>query len=94
MWEKVRPNALVMGIITGGMTFFFGMRLYGVIDGVVSGDNVDANTIALVLALAGLTFTPLGALISFATQLATDPPPPSPWPGVVEKLIERIESAK
>ena len=96
MWEmlaKVRPNALIMGTLTGFMTFFFGLRLYNVIDGVIAGNNVDANTIALVLALAGLTFTPLGALISFATQLATDPPPPSPWPGVVERLIDKMNKA-
>ena len=94
MWDKVRPNALVMGIITASMTWFFGWRLYVVVEGVINGEPVGADTIALVLALAGMTFTPLGALVSFAANLANDPPPPSPWPGVVERLIERMGDGK
>lgn len=74
-WNKIRPNALLMGLGCVAMVIIFGLKLFGVIEGVIQGDHVNEATIALILALAALVFTPLGALIAFASQLATDPEP-------------------
>ena len=74
-WAKLRPNALIMGILCSVMVIIFGWKLFGVIEGVIHGQHVNEATIALILALAGLVFTPLGALIAFSVQLATDPEP-------------------
>lgn len=74
-WHKIRPMVGLGMLVTGTLTFVFGMKLYSVVHAMLANDKIDEGTIALVLALAAGTFTPLGGLLALTGQVATDPEP-------------------
>lgn len=90
-WNKVRPSALYVATGCGAMTFYFGMKLFGVIEGVVEGDTINESTVALVLALSAVVFTNLGALIALGVQMASDPEPNALLEYLKLKLASRRE---
>lgn len=79
MWSKIRPNALIIAVMLGALVGLFGWLLYqqvaSIIDDLGDGVTVSEGVIAMILALAASTFTPLGGLLSLAGQMATDPEP-------------------
>ena len=93
MIGRIRPNALFLSTICAVMVLLFGYELYGVIKTAMANPvGITESTVALILALAALVFTPLGALIALAVQMATDPPPPSVPAFLHDKLIQRFST--
>ena len=64
--EKIRPNVIILAILTAVVTVIFGVMLIGLIDGQIS------NEILALLVGIGV-----GGLMTLAGQVATDPPPPT-----------------
>ena len=64
--EKIRPNVIILAILTAVVTVIFGVMLIGLIDGQISND-----ILALLVGIG------VGGLMTLAGQVATDPPPPT-----------------
>jgi hypothetical protein len=64
--EKIRPNVIILAILTAVVTVIFGVMLIGLIENAIS------NEILALLVGIGV-----GGLMTLAGQVATDPPPPT-----------------
>ena len=64
--DKIRPNVIILALMTAIVTVIFGVMLIGLIDNQIS------NEILALLVGIGV-----GGLMTLAGQVATDPPPPT-----------------
>lgn len=73
--SKIRPSALWLGTLCAVLTGIFGVLFMQMVKSMMGADadDVTPDKVALALALAGLTFAPLGGLLVLAGQMATDP---------------------
>ena len=80
--EKIRPNVIILALLTAVVTVIFGVMLIGLIDVPVS------NEILALLVGIGV-----GGLMTLAGQVATDPPPPT-IPAATHEAMMRLASKK
>ena len=78
--EKIRPNVIILALLTAVVTVIFGVMLIGLIDVPVS------NEILALLVGIGV-----GGLMTLAGQVATDPPPPT-IPASTHEAMMRLAS--
>ena len=64
--EKIRPNVIILALMTAIVTVIFGVMLIGLIE-----NSISNEILALLVGIG------VGGLMTLAGQVATDPPPPT-----------------
>lgn len=82
MRDKIRPNVIILALLTAVVTVIFGVMLIGLIDTQIS------NEILALLVGIGV-----GGLMTLAGQVATDPPPPT-IPASTHEAMMRLAAKK
>ena len=82
MRDKIRPNVIILAVLTAVVTVIFGVMLIGLIDTQIS------NEILALLVGIGV-----GGLMTLAGQVATDPPPPT-IPASTHEAMMRLAAKK
>ena len=82
MRDKIRPNVIILALLTAVVTVIFGIMLIGLIENQIS------NEILALLVGIGV-----GGLMTLAGQVATDPPPPT-IPASTHENMMRLAAKK
>ena len=82
MRDKIRPNVIILALLTAIVTVIFGVMLIGLIQAQIS------NEILALLVGIGV-----GGLMTLAGQVATDPPPPT-IPASTHENMMRLATGK
>ena len=82
MRDKIRPNVIILALLTAVVTVIFGVMLIGLIQAQIS------NEILALLVGIGV-----GGLMTLAGQVATDPPPPT-IPASTHENMMRLATGK
>ena len=82
MRDKIRPNVIILALLTAVVTVIFGVMLIGLIENSIS------NEILSLLVGIGV-----GGLMTLAGQVATDPPPPT-IPASTHENMMRLQAGK
>ena len=82
MRDKIRPNVIILALLTAVVTVIFGVMLIGLIE------NSLSNEILALLVGIGV-----GGLMTLAGQVATDPPPPT-IPASTHENMMRLQAGK
>ena len=83
MRDKIRPNVIILAVLTAIVTVIFGIMLIGLIENQIS------NEILALLVGVGV-----GGLMTLAGQVATDPPPPTIPASTHEAMMRLAASPK
>ena len=80
-WSKFRPNVIVLSVLLTGLSFYFGMELFNILE--ITNTAVAGEILALLLGLS------LGCLGSIAVQCFNNPPPPTIEESTLLGMIDR-----
>ena len=82
MRDKIRPNVIILALLTAIVTVIFGVMLIGLIE-----NNISNEILALLVGIG------VGGLMTLAGQVATDPPPPT-IPASTHENMRREQAGK
>ena len=82
MRDKIRPNVIILALLTAIVTVIFGVMLIGLIE-----NNISNEILALLVGIG------VGGLMTLAGQVATDPPPPT-IPASTHENMMRLQAGK
>ncbi len=82
MRDKIRPNVIILALLTAVVTVIFGVMLIGLIE-----NNISNEILALLVGIG------VGGLMTLAGQVATDPPPPT-IPASTHENMMRLQAGK
>ena len=82
MRDKIRPNVIILALLTAGVTVIFGVMLIGLIE-----NSISNEILALLVGIG------VGGLMTLAGQVATDPPPPT-IPASTHENMMRLQAGK
>ena len=82
MRDKIRPNVIILALLTAVVTVIFGVMLIGLIE-----NNISNEILALLVGIG------VGGLMTLAGQVATDPPPPT-IPASTHESMMRLQAGK
>ncbi len=82
MRDKIRPNVIILALLTAVVTVIFGVMLIGLIE-----NSISNEILALLVGIG------VGGLMTLAGQVATDPPPPT-IPASTHENMMRLQAGK
>ena len=82
MRDKIRPNVIILALLTAIVTVIFGVMLIGLIE-----NSISNEILALLVGIG------VGGLMTLAGQVATDPPPPT-IPASTHENMMRLQAGK
>ena len=82
MRDKIRPNVIILALLTAVVTVIFGVMLIGLIE-----NSISNEILALLVGIG------VGGLMTLAGQVATDPPRPT-IPASTHENMMRLQAGK
>ena len=82
MRDKIRPNVIILALLTAIVTVIFGVMLIGLIE-----NSISNEILALLVGIG------VGGLMPVAGHVATDPPPPT-IPASTHENMMRLQAGK
>ena len=83
MWSKVKPNVLVLSAMAAGLVLFIVWQLFTHVDD-LSGFPF-GEIVSMIIGIG------IGSLLTIASQVAQDPPPPTVPASTVEKILDKVK---